>query len=68
MKCIANYRELQLKFIVVNILLITVPIEKIYQWKNVNLKRKIVIVSILICSCTTLSVELIPKDHLPKRR
>ena len=68
MKCIANYRELQLKFIIVNILLITVPIEKIYQWKNVNLKRKIVIVSILICSCTTLSVELITKDHLPKRR
>ena len=68
MKCIANYRELQLKVIVVNILLITVPIEKIYQWKNVNLKRKIVIVSILICSCTTLSVELTTKDHLPKRR
>ena len=68
MKCIANYRELQLKFIVVNILLTTVPIEKIYQWKNVSLKRKIVIVSILICSCTTLSVELITKDDLPKRR
>ena len=68
MKCIANYRELQLKFIVVNVLLITVPIETIYQWKNVSLKRKIVIVSILICSCTTLSVELITKDHLPKRR